>query len=49
MELARQTMLLIEGCLSLSLIHGDPSYAGAAARAVRELANRESSWRLHWS
>jgi AcrR family transcriptional regulator len=41
-ELARQTMLLIEGCLSLILIHGDPSYADAATRAVRKLAGQES-------
>jgi AcrR family transcriptional regulator len=42
-ELARQTMLLIEGCLSLILIHGDPGYADAATRAVRELAGRDST------
>jgi AcrR family transcriptional regulator len=36
-ELARQTMLLIEGCLSLILIHGDRSYAAAAKRAACEL------------
>jgi AcrR family transcriptional regulator len=36
--LARQAMLLIEGCLSLILIHGDASYAIAASRAARQLA-----------
>jgi len=34
---ARQVMLLIEGCLSLILIHGDPSYAVTAAAAARRL------------
>jgi AcrR family transcriptional regulator len=42
-ELARQTMLLIEGCLSLMLIHSDTSYAAAATRAACELASRGSS------
>lgn len=42
-ELARQTMLLIEGCLSLMLIHGDTSYADTATRAACELASRGSS------
>jgi len=37
-ELARQTMVLIEGCLSLILIHGDPGYATAASRAAQQLA-----------
>jgi len=36
-ETARQLMLLIEGCLSLILIHGDPSYAASAARAATRL------------
>ena len=36
--LGRQTMLLIEGCLSLILIHDDASYAIAASRAARQLA-----------
>lgn len=40
-ELARQVMLLIEGCLSLILIHGDPTYAAAAAKAARRLAGSE--------
>ncbi|MEM7221878.1 MAG: TetR family transcriptional regulator [Pseudomonadota bacterium] len=37
-HLARQVMLLIEGCLSLVLIHGDRSYVAAAARAAERLA-----------
>lgn len=37
-ELARQVMLLVEGCLSLMLIHGDRSYAATAARAALLLA-----------
>jgi len=36
-DLARHVMLLIEGCLSLVLIHGDTSYAEAAAAAARQL------------
>lgn len=38
-RLARQVMLLIEGCLSLILIHGDTSYVSAAAQAADQLAN----------
>lgn len=41
-ELARQVMLLIEGCLSLMLIHGDTSYASDAARAATLLADSEN-------
>lgn len=37
-ELARQIMLLTEGCLSLILIHGDTRYAASAARAAMLLA-----------
>jgi len=37
-DLARQVMLLIEGCLSLVLIHGDTGYVAAAARAAQRLA-----------
>jgi len=37
-ELARYTMILIEGCLSMILLHGDRSYAVAAASAARQLA-----------
>ena len=40
-ELARQVMLLIEGCVSLILIHGDTSYATTAARAARKLVDGE--------
>ena len=39
-QLARQIMLLIEGCHSLILIHGDASYADAAAEAARLLVHR---------
>lgn len=35
--LARQIMLLSEGCLSLILIHGDTGYAADAAAAARQL------------
>lgn len=37
-ELAQQVMLLIEGGLSLVLIHGDISYVSAAAHAAEKLA-----------
>lgn len=42
-ELARQVMLLIEGCMSLILIHRDVGYAKSAARAAVRLieANTE--------
>ena len=36
-DLARQVMLLIEGCHSLVLIHGDTSYTDTAAAAARLL------------
>lgn len=39
-RLARQVMLLIEGCQALVLIHGDKSYAEAAAEAARVLVGR---------
>jgi AcrR family transcriptional regulator len=39
-HLARQIMLLIEGCHSLILIHGDASYADAASEAARLLVER---------
>jgi len=41
-ELGRQVMLLIEGCLSLILIHGDASYAATAMRAAIRLADHEN-------
>jgi AcrR family transcriptional regulator len=44
-HLARQIMLLIEGCHSLILIHGDASYADAAAEAARVLVERHRSHR----
>ncbi len=39
-DLARQVMLLIEGCMALILVHGDPSYADAASEAARHLVER---------
>lgn len=42
-ELARQVMLLIEGCLSLILIHRDVSYAKSAARAAVRLTEGEAA------
>lgn len=39
-RLAREAMLLAEGCISLILIHGDPGYASAAAAAAKRLADR---------
>ena len=36
-RLARETVLLTEGCVALMLIHNDPSYASAAAAAARKL------------
>ncbi len=40
-ETARQVKLLLEGCLSLMLIHGDTSYAKSAKAAARTLVARE--------
>jgi AcrR family transcriptional regulator len=39
-QLARQVMLLLEGCHSLILIHGDAAYADAAATAARSLLDK---------
>ena len=39
-ELARQVMLLIEGCHSLVLIHGDIRYVDTASAAARLLVSR---------
>ncbi|MGC2321031.1 MAG: TetR/AcrR family transcriptional regulator [Terriglobales bacterium] len=39
-ELARQVMLLIEGCHSLVLIHGDISYVDTASATARLLVRR---------
>lgn len=41
-ELARQVVLLLEGCNSLALIHHDRQYAAAAAKAACKLARDES-------
>src|SRR6266545_3816249 len=38
---ARRQKAAIEGCLSLVLIHGDTSYAEAAAAAARQLVERD--------
>jgi hypothetical protein len=37
LERAREVVLLIEGATALILIHGDRSYAEAAARAAKRL------------
>ncbi len=37
-QLACHAMLLVEGCLAMILLHGDRSYAEAAAVAARKLA-----------
>jgi AcrR family transcriptional regulator len=39
-ERARQVQLLLEGCHSLLLIHGDKAYAESAARAAKRLVGR---------
>ena len=39
-ETARQIKLLLEGCLSLILIHGDTSYARSAAAAAKAIVTR---------
>lgn len=39
-EKARQIKLLLEGCLSLILIHGDTSYARSAAAAAKAIVTR---------
>ena len=35
--LAKQVMLLIEGCISMILIHGDTSYVTAAIKTAKKL------------
>ena len=40
---AREAVLLMEGCLSLILIHGDASYATAAGEAARHLVARRGT------
>ena len=44
-QLAREVMLLIEGCHSLVLIHGDSSYVNTASEAARLLVQRHSPGR----
>jgi AcrR family transcriptional regulator len=44
-KLARQIMLLIEGCHSLILIHGDTSYAKTAYAAARLLIKSQEDMR----
>jgi len=42
-ELAREIWLLSEGAISLVLVHGDRSYAAAAARAAKSLLRSRTS------
>lgn len=44
--LAREAVLLMEGCISLVLIHGDPGYAEAAGRAALRLVDRPPAGRV---
>lgn len=44
--LSRETHLLIEGCLSLVLIHGDPGYVITAREAALKLARTNGSDRV---
>jgi len=44
-ELAREIWLLSEGAIALILIHGDRSYAAAAAEAAKKLIRSESALR----
>ena len=39
-EIAREIWLLSEGAISLILVHGDRSYAAAAAQAAHALIDR---------
>ena len=39
-ERAREIMLLMEGAMALTLIHGDRDYIDAAARAAKRLVRR---------
>ena len=41
-RLAREAILLAEGCVTLILIHNDPSYASAAGVAAKRLADNWS-------
>jgi hypothetical protein len=40
---AREVVLLMEGCISLVLIHGEPGYAEAAGRAALRLIARHGT------
>jgi hypothetical protein len=40
---ARELQLLLEGAMALILIHGDPSYAAAAAEAAKRLLRRHEA------
>ena len=42
LEAARQIVLLLEGCQSLMLIHGDTSYAETAAAVAKALVSARS-------
>jgi AcrR family transcriptional regulator len=42
-ERAREVLLLTEGAMVMVLIHGDRSYADAAARAAKRLISRSAS------
>ena len=42
-RLARQVVLLLEGCNCLILVHGDPGYADAASQAAQLLAEEHQS------
>src|SRR5713226_6384745 len=44
-ELAREIWLLSEGAIALILIHGDRSYAAAAAEAAKKLIRSESAFK----
>jgi hypothetical protein len=44
-QLAREIWLLSEGAIALILIHGDRSYAVAAAEAAKKLIRSESALR----
>jgi AcrR family transcriptional regulator len=48
-ELAREIWLLSEGAIALILIHGDRSYAAAAAEAAKKLIRSDSAFRRSYS
>lgn len=41
-EIGRQIMLILEGCMTLTLIHGAPEYAAAAAIAAKAIVSRSA-------